>query len=207
MVRDSATRASSTAIEREVRVRVRNHLQLLDSLVRLRAEGATPDARAALDDCARRIGAMALVDEHLEATGGGRVDLAPYLDDVVRSLHRREADRRVLARDLSLDPVAVGVETATYLGVIASELVSNAIRHAWPSAEPGRLHVALNAGATNVRLLVRDDGIGIPAASLAGTKGLGLRLVHGLVERLQGRVVIDGSRGTSVRVTIARRHP
>ncbi len=114
--------------------------------------------------------------------------------------------------DIQVDPVLLDIETAIPCGLIVNELVSNALKYAFPGDRTGNIEVRLSpvidavAGESPHRftLVVRDNGIGLPPDfDLAHTRTLGLSLVHGLVAQIRGTIEINGTQGTEFRVTLA----
>ncbi len=178
---EEGLRASNVRLEAllgEVNHRVANSLQLVAAMVRLQAsaveEGA---AREALADTQRRIEAIGQVHRRLYTDGDvENVDMSDYLGALVAELGdtwSTEAARRTLR--FEADPVRLPTDRAVSLGVIVTELVTNACKYAYPDGG-GEVRVALrHAGDDAFRLSVEDDGCGMSAEPSPRGTGLGTR--------------------------------
>lgn len=193
---------------REIDHRVKNNLQVMQSLLRLRSEFVPdPAARAPLLDCQRRIAALALAHDHLHRSiERGRVNARCYVADLVRELllGKPRAPRVTLAID---EDLALQLDEAMQVGLVTNELVINCVEHAWPGRTPGTIVVSLRCVAQDLALGVVDDGIGIAHHRAEGVAGFGLRFVRELVRPFGGHVTIVGTTGTHVDVVIPRRTP
>ncbi|WP_375249248.1 sensor histidine kinase [Sphingomonas sp.] len=188
-----ASNARLEALLAEVNHRVANSLQIVSAMVRLQA-GAVEDlaARAALEDTQRRITAIAHVHRRLY-TGDDvqHVDMRDYLAQLIRELADTwsTTDR---PRDLKLDaePLYLPTDRAVSLGVIVTELVSNACKYAYPNGQ-GEVRILLTRQeGDRFRLTVEDDGIGIGDAVPRGT-GVGTRLIKAMAQSLDSIVEYD----------------
>ena len=198
---------------KEVQHRVKNNLQVICSLLRLQAARLDDRSRLAFDESLRRIQSMSLVHELLyRSEEPARINLAEYLRQLCDSLARAGGPSAVRvnveAEDWTLD-----VDRAMPLALIASELVSNALRHAFPDGHAGHVTVRLAPTADGMCLEVSDDGAGLPAdlpAGAAGKRrgGLGLVLVQSLAKQAHADVHIasGAERGRGTAFTIAIPH-
>ena len=194
---------------KEVQHRVKNNLQVICSLLRLQAARIDDSARRVFDESLRRIQCMSLMQELLyRSDQPARIDFADYLrqlcDGLVRSTNPTGARLTLRA-----EPWTVDVDQATPLALIASELVSNALLHAFPAGHPGMVAVELLPDAEGMRLTVRDDGVGLPPGvpgPQRKTGGLGLVLVQALSQQASAALTIDRGtaerRGTTFTLTI-----
>ena len=192
------------ALLAEVNHRVANSLQLVTAMVRLQANGLDdPGAKAALEDTQRRISAIAQVHRRLY-TGDDveSVDMQDYLAQLIAELGatwNTPASPRELK--LTADPLRLPTDRAVSLGVIVTELVSNACKYAYPN-RAGEVRVALTRESDErFRLLVEDDGIGIGDGPPQGT-GVGTRLIRAMAQSLDSVVEYDGD-GEGTRATLA----
>ncbi|WP_267396307.1 response regulator [Sphingomonas sp. GC_Shp_1] len=186
-----ASNARLEALLGEVNHRVANSLQLVSAMVRLQASAlGDPTARAALDDTQRRIGAIAQVHRRLySANDVESVDMQEYLGSLVDELAETlSSDSAPHALRLVADPIRLSTDKAVSLGVIVTELVTNACKYAYPNSA-GEVRVALRREDGDVFLLVvEDDGCGIVVdASPKGT-GLGTKLIRAMAQSLQSIV-------------------
>lgn len=186
------TLAEREVLLREIHHRVKNNLQIVSSLLNLQARRLTdPAQRAPFDDARQRVVSMALIHDQLYRQHDlARIDFRPYLNELVRlqrSAYGVGGSRIRLDVDVQAPPLPL--HTAIPCGLIASELVSNALKHAFPDGREGRVVVRLRAEAAEWELAVEDTGMG--AAAVEGAGGLGLEIVDALARQLGGTVAID----------------
>jgi two-component sensor histidine kinase len=199
---ESELRASNARLEAllaEVNHRVANSLQLVSAMVRMQSSALEdPGARAALEDTQRRISAIAQVHRRLY-TGDDveHVEMRDYLAQLIEELgatwSTSEAPRRL---SLAAEPLRLPTDRAVSLGVIVTELVSNACKYAYPGGD-GEVRIALaRDGELRFRLVVEDDGIGIGDDGPKGT-GVGSRLIRAMAQSLDAALDYDAAhRGT-----------
>lgn len=196
---------------REVQHRVKNHLGMVVSLIRLQGRGA-PTAEG-FDMLANRVESLKLLYDELSYRGGENRDavaLGPYLARVARAI--AELDHRPeVSVEVEFDPFVVPMEVAVNLGLILSELLTNALRHAFPD-RGGTVRANLRETADGaVRLEVADDGVGLPPdAAWPEGFGVGGRILAALVRTLDAELrVAGGPGGAAFTITVppARRDP
>ena len=198
---------------KEIHHRVKNNLQITSSLLKLQAEKvADPQLREILRDSQERVRSMALVHEMLyKSSDLSHVDFAEYAESLLARLLRSfdaRPDRVTLRTDIA--GVSLGVDDAVPCGLILNELVSNALKHAFPEERKGVVTVSLGSigegKAAKYQLSVADDGVGLPAGFNAeDSETLGMELVNTLAAQLDGQIEFCGGAGTLVRVTFPRR--
>ncbi|MFN2593924.1 MAG: sensor histidine kinase [Actinomycetota bacterium] len=172
---------------REIHHRVKNNLQTIASLLRLQGRRLRSDeAKAALEESVLRIGSIALVHETLSEAPS---DVAEFGEVARRIAHMLGEGMILPGRDISVTVTGsagpVGAELATPLAVTLTELLHNAIEHAYPDGTGGTIAVELARSDTGLSMLVRDDGAGIKGNPLEGSR-LGLQIVNSLVSELGG---------------------
>jgi len=186
---------------KEIHHRVKNNLQVISSLLRLQSRStADGPARELFLASQGRIRTMALVHESLyQARDLARIDFAAYIRKLTEQLIGLfKANPKRIRLRLRLEHIPLDINQAIPCGLIINELVSNALKHAFPGARAGEVAVALAAGSREtVRLTIRDNGVGLPAGlDIRKTSSLGLQIVVGLVEQLGGTIRMEGSAGT-----------
>ncbi len=204
-VRASRDRLASLAAQqavllREVNHRVANSLQLITSLIEMQARRvADPAARLMLRQAAERVEAVTLVHRRLYTGDNVEfVEMDAYLEGLVGELDRatQAADapgahsgRRI---ELLADPIRVETDRAVPIGLMVNELVTNALKYAYPKGQPGQIRVQLRRLGEGLRLVVEDDGIGYPQAEAAPRgSGLGSLIVGSMAKSLRATVELD----------------
>jgi PAS domain S-box-containing protein len=177
------------ALLREIHHRVKNNLQVTSSLLRLQA-GAVEDpaTRAVFTATQNRIRSMALVHEKLyQSMNLARIDFSDYVSTLGTLLMNSLASEQVELQ-VTGDRVFLSVDVAVPCGLIVNELLSNALKHAFPPDRRGTITVHLRDDPDErCTLIVSDDGVGLPAQALSGGGvTLGLQLIRGLVQQIDG---------------------
>jgi two-component sensor histidine kinase len=174
---------------REVNHRVSNSLQLIASLLHFQGDlSGNADVKAALKEANGRVLAVARVHRSLYTSLDVRwVALSDYLSNLIRDLQSvssaGEADDNAIA--FACDTVQTSPDAAVAIGIVATELVLNALKHAYPK-ERGQVRVALRASDAEISLTVEDDGIGDIDRIEAKGGGLGRRIIAGMADKLEG---------------------
>ena len=210
--RDRAILGKDATI-REIHHRVKNNLQTVAALLRLQARRMdVPEARAALEESVRRVSSIAVVHETLSQAFDEVVQFDGVADRVLRmcaEVAAPESDVTV-RREGSFGPVPG--ELATGLAMVLTELVQNAVEHAFPDGHTGSIVVRVTRTDTGLQVAVDDDGLGLPDGfDLATSPRLGLQIVRTLVDSdLRGTLALSSAgRGTSalLQVPLAERQP
>ena len=194
-------RSLEEAIERmqgllhEVDHRVKNSLQVISSLMLLKARRTTdPATQRALHAMTERMSALAAMHRLLSAGGDPtRFDLKSFVGEFVDDLGSGLADDRIALRS-AVEPVALPSGQATPLALLINELAANALQHAFPDNRTGTVLIAASRHGAGLRLIVEDDGIGLAGA---GPDGFGRALIGMLVRQLRGTLTFeDAAPGT-----------
>jgi PAS domain S-box-containing protein len=193
----------------EIHHRVKNNLQVISSLLDMQSFSIqSPEAIAVLEDSQHRVRTMAFVHERLyQSEDLASVDVREYLESLTGYLLAAyEHDTDVIHLNLQADDVSFDIDSAIACGLIVNELVSNALKHAFPPGQPGEIHVRLRtANVGRFQLVVADNGVGFPPDLDVNTAtSLGLRLVNMLTEQLQGTLEMTRDDGTIFRITFPR---
>jgi two-component sensor histidine kinase/PAS domain-containing protein len=186
------------ALFKELHHRVRNNLQLVSSLLSLQASRIADPAVAKLfEDSRNRVRSMALAHECLYRAGHfAKVPMRVHVQDLCSHVTRAFGLRHVeLTTDI--DEIALDLDRAISTGLIINELVSNALKHAFPDGRKGCVRVELKRlNGRRCALAVMDDGVGLPADLAVDAGTMGLQLVHDLSHQIHGAVSVAGDRGT-----------
>jgi two-component sensor histidine kinase len=193
--RFEALAAERAVLLREVNHRVGNSLQLVSSFLLMQSDMShDPHVKAALASAYGRVLAIAQVHKRLYTSDDVRtVALDNYLHQLVADIGASAAGDGWLS--LAADPVAIDPDRAVAVGVIVTELIINAMKHAYPS-EKGPVRVALHAqSGSDIRLCVEDDGIGSRSLSAEGSTGLGQLIIEAMAVKLGAVVTVHASDG------------
>ena len=178
------------ALLKEIHHRVKNNLQVTSSLLRLQAAAINDDAvRAMFEETENRIRSMALVHEKLyQSSNLSRIDLGDYIRSLGELLFRSSAISPDTVRLEVSGSTFLSIDTAVPCGLIVNELLSNALKHAFPGGREGLIRVTLDERPGRlIALDVQDDGVGLPPGFDSDRTGtLGLMLVQGLVQQIDG---------------------
>jgi len=189
----------------ELTHRVKNSLQIIAAMVRIEARShKSGEGKAALERVSHRIDALGQLYSKLsKADTVEAVDAASYLDDLCRdliaSLHKEDGMSIVLKTDIESE--LLPTDRAIPIGLIVNELVTNAVKYAFPGETRGTVLVMLKRLPGELRLTVADDGQGLDPRR--ADSGLGGRLVEGFAQQLGGQVERESnSQGTTVRLIL-----
>jgi two-component sensor histidine kinase len=143
---------------------------------------------------------VATLQQQLAASRLGDVDLRSYFKELCESIGASMIrDRDQLALEVNADDSVVPADVSVSLGLVVTELVINALKHAFPGNRPGKIVVDYHSRGPNWTLSVADDGVGMPKDAESATPGLGTSIVAALANQLQARVqVAEAHPGTTV---------
>jgi PAS domain S-box-containing protein len=196
---------------KEVHHRVKNNLQIISSLLALQARETTdPANRRMFEESQGRIRSMALIHEQLYQSGElARINFAEYARRLCEHLVDSTAEVQQRVRlNLAVEPIPLPLNCAIPCGMILNELISNALKHAFPGDRGGEIQVQFTFNDGRNCLTVRDNGVGLdPAAAKAKSGSLGLKVVDALVKQLGGRLTIENHAGAAFTIEFATEAP
>jgi two-component sensor histidine kinase len=191
----------------EVHHRVKNNMQVISGLLDLQARSSrNPELTERLNEIQNRIRSMAMVHEKLYGSKDfARIDLAGYVRTLSQELFQsHKINQWKIALIVQTDgDVYVDINKAIPCGLILNELISNALKHAFPGGRQGELQILLRETKnTEVEIVVRDNGMGLPDdVDIHQPRTVGLYLVNGLVtKQLDGQIEIRRDNGTEFRI-------
>ncbi|AKB24880.1 sensory transduction histidine kinase [Methanosarcina sp. MTP4] len=215
---------------KEIHHRIKNNLQVISSLLSLQAETFRErDVLEAFKESQNRVFSMALIHEVLyKGESTDTLDFAAYLRKLTADLFRSyKLGSDKIKLNLDLEQVYLGMDTAIPLGIIVNELISNALKHAFPSGSGGEIYVNLcknesfaanhaspgpdpsctDKNGFHYLLTVGDNGKGIPEdIEFLNADSLGLQLVNILVEQIDGCIELKRDHGTKFSIWFSNVH-
>jgi PAS domain S-box-containing protein len=206
-------RALRNAIEekdtllRELYHRTKNSMHLIRSVLMLKAgENPTSDVQRVVQETERRIHTIAMVHDKLYQRGDlSHIRMSEYLPELVDLLlSSHDGETRNISIDLDVQDVELLIDTAIPCGLVITELMTNALNHAFPGKNAGTITLRLRrASEGHIELLFCDDGVGVsPDCDLRELQTMGIRTIVSLVEhQLQGHVSFETTGGLCARVT------
>jgi PAS domain S-box-containing protein len=189
----------------EIHHRVKNNMQIISSLLNLQSSKVKDkDVVGMFQESRDRIRAMALIHEKLyQAKDLAQVNLSQYIESLYLHLyHMYRIDTKAVQFDRHIDEIFLDINTALPIGLVINELVSNALKHAFPNGSQGEICLELSSiEAGKHRLIVRDNGIGLPGdLDINNPDTLGMQLVYDLVAQIGGSIKIEAKEGTTFQV-------
>jgi two-component sensor histidine kinase/PAS domain-containing protein len=192
--------AAREVLVREADHRIKNSLQLVSSLLSFQLRGVTdPAAADALRGAIGRVGAIAA--SHLALQGSEdlrRVDMAVTLEDLCAHFALLHPAIAIVCR--APPPLILDADRAIPLGLAVSEVLTNALRHAFPEGKGGTVVVEAATELGHLILRISDDGVGMPAP--AREPGLGSRIISSFASRLEAEIHTESTPGQGTRVTL-----
>jgi two-component sensor histidine kinase len=201
----TAALAEKEALLKEIHHRVKNNLQVVVSLLHLQSEHVKDrTAHGVFLDSENRVKSMALMHENLYRSKDlSSIHVSDYIQTLARDLTRSYSlTSSGVELAVHVEDLVLGMDSAIHCGLLVNELVSNALKHAFPGNRPGSVTVDLREVEDGrYSLIVRDDGVGLPRTfDSRRSDTLGLQLVHTLAEHLDGTVAIRSGPGTEFEI-------
>jgi PAS domain S-box-containing protein len=193
--------ANNETLLKEVHHRTKNNLQMLCTLLELQADAIkSPEGKEALEVSGQRIYAIARLYEQLyRSMSGGRILLCDYLRGLADNFRQTGSLAGITVQLPEQNGIYLDVDRAIPCGLILNELLTNAVKHAFPPGAPGLVGVRLERGqGDTVQLRVWDNGRGLPdGLDVQRSNSLGLRLVRILAQRLEATIRVDSHEGAA----------
>jgi PAS domain S-box-containing protein len=186
---------------KEVHHRVKNNLQVVSSMLSLQSMNATdPTMMRMLQESQDRVRSMALIHEKLYKSGDlAHINFEEYARNLTAYLVRSYSGQgQPIDLRLDISDIPFSIDLAIPCGLIINELVSNALKYAFPEGRAGTITVSIRQDSGSYRLIVGDDGVGMPAhVDYRNHSSLGLQLVNTLVGQLEGTITMSAEKGTA----------
>lgn len=192
---------------KEIHHRVKNNLQVISSLLSLQSQTITDEtAHSAILEGRNRVKSMALIHQNLyqdENLSG--VNAAEYISKLTENLFSSyRVDHDNIQFQHQVAPVSLDVDTIIPIGLILNELISNALKYAFPDGRKGILEVQLEQLEEGIKLSVKDNGVGVEKEILdkKQSTSMGYRIVNAFVKKLKAVMTVDHQEGTKVDILI-----
>lgn len=200
-----ASLADKEALLGEVHHRVKNNLQIISSILDMSGMAAGDDRTAALiEDARSRIHTMALIHSQLmRGDRVDRIDMRQYAAELTgHLLALREEMRRRVTLDMEIGDVYLDMDRAVPFALALHEIISNALKHAFPGGRTGTIRIRVTERDGMVFAVVGDDGVGLPEGAFADQSGkFGVMLIQLIIrEQLAGTLDIGGAQGAEYRI-------
>jgi PAS domain S-box-containing protein len=190
---------------KEIHHRVKNNLQVISSLINMQMRNLSePSSKIAFEECQNRVQAMALIHEKLyQSQDYSRVRFSDYARSLAASIfHATGISPENLNLTVAFEDISLGVDRAIPCGLILNELITNALKHAFPDGRQGTIRIVMRrVGVDVIELVVSDDGIGMdPRFNPSTARSLGMQLIYTLVDQLDGQLEILHEGGTTFQI-------
>ncbi len=189
------------ALLREIHHRVKNNLQIISSLLSLGADHTDDQHTITQLEASRsRVQSMALVHEQLyQSPDLAQVDLHEYIERLSAHLfHAYGAYGAGITLHIDVDSVPLDIDTAVPCGLIINEIMTNALKYAFPNSHRGDIHIQVQREGQRVNLEISDNGVGLPPdLDIERVDSMGMQLISTLTAQLQGTLDVDRTNGTA----------
>ncbi len=186
---------------KEIHHRVKNNLQIISSLMSLQSRNLeNEEVRDVLSESRRRVEAIALIHQKLyQDDKGNKVDFKSYLEEFIQSHRTLNSE---IAFTLNSDDITLHLDVAVPLGLIISEIFTNAIKHAFDNVQNPALYVTLSYDRSEIELWIRDNGIGLPQNYTIASEnhGLGTDIILALTEQIDGEIHCYNDDGANFKI-------
>jgi PAS domain S-box-containing protein len=204
--------AEKEVLLKEIHHRVKNNLQIISTLLDLQSDAIRDkEAIKSFRESQDRIKAMALIHERLyESSDIATIDFGRYIGDLsVNLFESYQTDPGRVSLKVDCGDISMEIDRAIPCGLIVNELVSNALKHAFPEGRKGEISIGLHSCDDElVSITVSDNGIGLPPAlDIRNTATLGLQLVNMLARQLGGQLSMESASGTAFTIGFLRSRP
>ena len=190
----------------EIHHRVKNNLQVISSLLAVQAKEYDHPAIAEFVSNGRsRVQAMALVHQFLyQDRDSSVISYGDYLKELTKNIFDFNNTTDQIKYQIDSDTIYLDIDTAIPLGLITSEIITNALKYAFPTGE-GNVKIVLRRDGDQFELQVADSGKGISEKDLEKANSFGLSLIRNLTKRIKGELHIENNQGTIFNISF--HHP
>lgn len=191
---------------REIHHRVKNNLQIISSLLSLQSRSLKDDnARQALQESQTRVRSMALIHQNLyQHDNMVQVDIKEYVTHLSQEILRTyKSSQHNISLSLDIEDLQLDLDTVIPLGLVINELITNAVKYAFPDERSGKIEIGLKHEKEDLIFCISDDGIGLPKnLDLARSNSLGFRLVNSFCNKMEAKMKVNTDNGTHIKLII-----
>ncbi len=187
---------------KEIHHRVKNNMQVICSLLSLQEKYIPdPESLKVFQETKSRVMSMALIHERMYRSEDlAEINFKEYIQNLIVDLgHTYNTDNKLFSFDIKGPDIFLDLNRAIPCGLILNELVTNAIKYAFPDNQPGTINIKLDTSSNRFSILVKDDGIGIPQGFNPETSTtFGYKMIHALISQIEGELIVQRNNGTIV---------
>jgi len=186
---------------REIHHRVKNNLQIIRSLIHIQlTDEKSPAFKESATELSNRILSMAMIHEQLYSTENlSKINIKFYLESLINRILQSYTYSHITINN-NIEEIYLSIDKSIPIGLMVNELITNAVKHAFPEEREGNIVISLNKNQNLLEIRVKDNGIGMPnRINFQNPSTLGLKLVTILAEQLDGNVRVYRRKGTSIK--------
>ena len=193
---------------KEIHHRVKNNLQVISSLLDLQSQTiGDRQASEAIKESRNRVQTMALIHQDLYSEGSlNGIEISDYITKLAQSLFSSyNVKKNKVLLETNIEPMLLDIDFVIPIGFVLNELISNALKYAFPDKESGILTIALEQKGGELILKVKDDGIGFPQGlNIYQAKSFGYKLVKAFAQKLKARLEVYNDNGACILLHIRK---
>lgn len=192
---------------KEIHHRVKNNLQIISSIVNLQSSYLNDHhTLGVFRETQSRINAIALLHQKIyESRLLSSIDFSIYLKDITTSIFNTfNANAEKVELEFDIQNIDVDIDYGIYLGLVLNELITNALKHAFPDERKGKIFISVKQ-KEKIEIVVQDDGIGFPANyDITESDSLGMQIISSMIEQMDGEIIIEKNPGTKFKILLDR---
>ncbi len=196
---------------REMHHRIKNNLAVIQALLRLQSKDIDDEiAREYFDETHARVQSISLIHEMLyQSRDLSNINFLEYIGKLIKSLVRYNKENSMVSISLNIESITLDLDSMLPLGLIVTELVTNAFKYAFPDGRSGHITIGLSSKDNDHHVLsVKDDGVGIPQDfDINKADSFGMKIISSLVKQIRGGLEILRDGGSEFRISFRNLKP
>ncbi len=187
---------------KEIHHRVKNNLEIVSSLLSLQSAHINdPQILGAMQDSQLRVQSMSMIHQKLYmGMNLAAIEMKDYFENLSEYIVDAYGEQSNVTVNVTMKEFELDVDLAIPIGLIVNELITNSLKHAFPDGRTGKIQIGLKEIDTMLQLDVIDDGVGHKLHNKSNDTGFGTRLIELLTKQLDGKMVLNANKGTSVSI-------